>query len=364
MWLEEAFAHPKPIIGMVHLDSLPGSAGYAAEHGLNRIIHHAREDYEALVNSGIDGVIFCNENDKPYAKSMPKETVAAMTAVVLGAIQGMKTVPFGIDMQWDPFASLAIAGATGAAFIRGIVCGTYCGDLGLLTPDTAGIIQYRRALGAEHVRIITNLMPEFSYSLDRRPVTLVSQTVTKSAGVDGICISGVIKFATHYNCIRPMELKALRAACMASLATGAPISTHTERGTMGLEVIELVKENGVDPRRVILGHVDRNPDLEYHKKMAAQGVTLGYDGPSRAKYWPDSVLIALIKGMCDAGYADHILLGGDNGRASMWPQYGGGYGHNYIIEKFVPRLLEGGVSENDVHKFLYDNPMRQFSFAE
>ena len=176
--------------------------------------------------------------------------------------------------------------------------------------------------------------------------------------------AGVIKFATHYNCIRPMELKALRAACMASLATGAPISTHTERGTMGLEVIELVKENDVDPRRVILGHVDRNPDLEYHKKMAAQGVTLGYDGPSRAKYWPDSVLIALIKGMCDAGYADHILLGGDNGRASMWPQYGGGYGHNYIIEKFVPRLLEEGVSETDVHKFLYDNPMRQFSFAD
>ena len=133
---------------------------------------------------------------------------------------------------------------------------------------------------------------------------------------------------------------------------------------MGLEVIELVKENGVDPRRVILGHVDRNPDLEYHKKMAAQGVTLGYDGPSRAKYWPDSVLIALIKGMCDAGYADHILLGGDNGRASMWPQYGGGYGHNYIIEKFVPRLLEEGVSETDVHKFLYDNPIRQFSFAD
>lgn len=176
--------------------------------------------------------------------------------------------------------------------------------------------------------------------------------------------AGVIKFATHYNCIRPMELKAIRAACMASLATGAPISTHTERGTMGLEVIELVKENGVDPRRVILGHVDRNPDLEYHKKMAAQGVTLGYDGPSRAKYWPDSVLIALIKGMCDAGYADNILLGGDNGRASMWPQYGGGYGHNYIIEKFVPRLLEEGVSETDVHKFLYDNPMRQFSFAD
>lgn len=173
--------------------------------------------------------------------------------------------------------------------------------------------------------------------------------------------AGVIKFATHYNRIMPMELKVLKAACLASLETGAPLSTHTEMGTMGLEVIELVKEMGVDPARVTLGHVDRNPDLEYHKKMAAQGVTLGYDGPSRAKYWPDSVLIQLIKGMCEAGYADHIMLGGDNGRASMWPQYKGGYGHNYIIEKFVPRMLEEGVSQENVNKFLVENPKRQFS---
>lgn len=151
---------------------------------------------------------------------------------------------------------------------------------------------------------------------------------------------------------------------MASLRTGAPISTHTERGTMGLEVIELVKKFGVDPRRVTLGHVDRNPDLEYHKKMAAQGVTLGYDGPSRAKYWPDSVLIELIKGMCDAGYAGNIMLGGDNGRASMWKEYGGAYGHNYILEIFVPRMRESGISEEDIHKMLVENPARQFAIEK
>lgn len=176
--------------------------------------------------------------------------------------------------------------------------------------------------------------------------------------------AGVIKFATHYNCIMPMERRAMEAGCIASLQTGAPISTHTERGTMGLEVIGLVKELGVNPERVTLGHVDRNPDLEYHKRMAAQGVTLGYDGPSRAKYWPDSVLVELIKGMCSAGFADHIMLGGDNGRASMWPQYQGGYGHTYILDKFVPRLLEAGISGRDVDKMLVDNPRRQFTIEE
>lgn len=176
--------------------------------------------------------------------------------------------------------------------------------------------------------------------------------------------AGVIKAATHYNMIKPMERKVIQADCIASLRTGAPISTHTERGTMGLETIELIKSYGVDPSRVTLGHVDRNPDLYYHIQMAKTGATLGYDGPSRAKYYPDSVLVELIKGMCDAGYADHIMLGGDNGRASMWKQYADSYGHNYIIEHFVPRLRVAGVSEENIHKILVDNPRRQFSIIK
>jgi phosphotriesterase-related protein len=47
----------------------------------------------------------------------------------------------------------------------------------------------------------------------------------------------------------------------------------------------------------------------------------------------------------------------------MWPQYGGGYGHNYIIEKFVPRLKEEGVSEDAIYKILVENPKRQFAIA-
>ena len=176
--------------------------------------------------------------------------------------------------------------------------------------------------------------------------------------------AGVIKAATHYNMIKEQEMKVLKAACMASLRTGASISTHTERGTMGLETIEIVKSCGVDPKRLTLGHVDRCPDLNYHIKMAKSGATLGYDGPSRAKYWPDSVLVELIKGMCNAGYASNIMLGGDNGRASMWKQWGGAYGHNYILEKFVPRLKEEGVSEENIHKILIENPRRQFAIIK
>lgn len=190
--METLFSSRKLIIGMVHLDCLPGSAGYDTSSGLSKVIEHAVSDYENLVAGGIDGVIFCNENDKPYTKDIGKETVAAMTAVVMSVVSGRPGVPFGIDMQWDPFAALAVAYGTGAGFIRGIICGSFCGDLGLLVPDTAGIIKYRNELGANHIKIITNLMPEFSSSIDRRPASLVARTVTKSAMVDAVCVSGVM----------------------------------------------------------------------------------------------------------------------------------------------------------------------------
>ena len=76
------------------------------------------------------------------------------------------------------------------------------------------------------------------------------------------------------------------------------------------------------------------------------------------------MIIELIKGMCDAGYADHIMLGGDNGRASMWKEYYGAYGHNYILDVFVARMRESGISEENIEKILVKNPARQFSIEK
>ncbi|MCL2368511.1 MAG: BtpA/SgcQ family protein [Oscillospiraceae bacterium] len=192
MWIKELFDGRKPVIGMVHLDALPGTAMYDSGEGLEGIIRKARLDYDSLTEGGIDGVIFCNENDKPYCKKAGAETVASMTGVISAVTLGRETVPFGVDIQWDVPAALAVAMATGAAFVRGIACGTFCGDLGIFCPDTEGIMKYRKAMGAEQIRILTNLMPEFSCTMDTRPITLVAQTVPKSTLVDGICVSGVM----------------------------------------------------------------------------------------------------------------------------------------------------------------------------
>ena len=192
MWTDELFGAVKPVIGMVHIQALPGTVLYDSAAGLEKVLEHARQDYESLVEGGISGVIFCNEFDKPYSMGVEPHIVAAMTHIVSQVIRGGSPIPFGVDIQWDPKAALAVARATGASFIRGIVCGTYCGDYGILAPDTEGILAYRHKIGADHVKILSNLVPEFSSCLDSRDIRLRAMTAVKSSLVEGLCVSGAM----------------------------------------------------------------------------------------------------------------------------------------------------------------------------
>ena len=192
MWINELCGSPKTVVGMVHLDALPGMVRHDAGAGLEGVIAHAGADYENLVAGGVDAVIFCNENDKPYSKRVDHNVTAAMTLVISRVVGERPAIPFGVDIQWDAKAAVAVAGATGASFVRGIICGTFCGDLGLFTPDTEEILRFRSAIGAERVKLLTNLCPEFSCSLDKRPLELVAKTTVKSALADGLCVSGVM----------------------------------------------------------------------------------------------------------------------------------------------------------------------------
>lgn len=174
--------------------------------------------------------------------------------------------------------------------------------------------------------------------------------------------AGVIKWATQYNHMTPIEEKMGRAVAMAHRTTGAPISTHTELGTFGHEQLDLLEREGVSPHRVVLGHIDRNPDFGYHKELAVRGAFLGYDGPSRVKYWPDNVLVDLMLKMVDAGYGKQLLLGGDMGRRTYWKAYGGGPGHSYNLTNFVPRLRREGLSEQASQDILVSNPATLYTF--
>jgi predicted metal-dependent phosphotriesterase family hydrolase len=173
---------------------------------------------------------------------------------------------------------------------------------------------------------------------------------------------GIIKVGAGYHSLSPFEAKAFVAAAAAHGRVGAPVCVHTEHGTMGLAIVERLRELRVRPERVILAHVDRNPDPGEHAETADTGAWLQLDGPGRAKYWPDSTILALIAELAERGHADRLLLGGDTGRRSMLRAYGGGPGLDYVFARFKPRLereLGGELSD----QIFVGNPARAFAFT-
>lgn len=176
--------------------------------------------------------------------------------------------------------------------------------------------------------------------------------------------AGVIKAATSYQVITKVELKVFEAAAIASRETGAPISFHCERGTMALEAVDILLKSGVLPNNIIISHIDRNPDTYYHKQLLKKGVYLEYDGPGRVKYYPDEVILNLIKNIIAAGFEDQILLGLDLGTRSYFKSYSGGPGMDYLQRKFIPRLRAEGVSEKVINKFTVLNPGSAFTIKK
>jgi len=113
------------------------------------------EDVLALQRAGVDGLLFFNEHDLPYSTSVGVE-VAAAHAAVIGRLHDEIGVPFGVDLLWDPRSALAVAKATGAAFVREVFTSVFDTDMGMLAPDFAALAGYRHAIGGDEIAILTN----------------------------------------------------------------------------------------------------------------------------------------------------------------------------------------------------------------
>jgi hypothetical protein len=181
----------KAVIGMVHIPALPGTPLYDARGGMNKLLASAAADIDALQTGGIDAVMFGNENDRPYSLKAPPASIAAMSAVI-AALKPLLKVPFGVNYLWDPVASVAIAAATGAQFVREIFTGVYASDMGLWVPDCDGALHARRNLEVPGLKLLYNINAEFAASLDSRPIELRAKSAVFSALADAILVSGPI----------------------------------------------------------------------------------------------------------------------------------------------------------------------------
>jgi membrane complex biogenesis BtpA family protein len=155
---------------------------------MDSIVESLTQDVSALQQAGVDGLLFCNENDIPYQLKVGKEVVAAMAAAIARLLPDVKR-PFGVNVLWDAAASLAVARATGAAFVREVFTGVFEGDMGLIAPAFGELSAYRNNIGAAGVAIFTNIAPEFSKSLAGRSVADRARGAA-FLGVDAVLVSG------------------------------------------------------------------------------------------------------------------------------------------------------------------------------
>ena len=130
-----------------------------------------------------------------------------------------------------------------------------------------------------------------------------------------------------------------------------------------------MKEQGADPEHVNICHVQKEPDRFYHKKILDTGVYICYDGPDRAKYFPDFVHVDNLKWLIEKGYQKKILLSMDAGRASYQKSHMARKGRkangiSYLLTRFVEELREAGIGEEAIRDMLTANAARAFCFTE
>jgi membrane complex biogenesis BtpA family protein len=185
------FGAGKPVIAMVHLDALPGAPLHDPEGGVEAIVEGARADLRALQAAGFDAIMFGNENDRPYELKVDTASSATM-AFVVGRLAGDLRIPFGINVLWDPMATLAVAAATGAAFVREIFTGAYASDMGFWTPDAGAAMRYRDRLHRADLAMLYNVSAEFAHSLDGRSIAERARSAVFSSIPDAVLVSGSI----------------------------------------------------------------------------------------------------------------------------------------------------------------------------
>jgi len=219
------------------------------------VVERAHADLEGLQAGGVDAVMFSNEFSLPYLKKVRPETTAAM-ARVIGELRSSITVPMGVNVLWDAMASLDLAVATDAMFVREIFTGVYASDFGLWNTDVGETARHQRAIGAEHVRLFYNIVPEAAKYLVDRDLAQIARTTVFNCKPDALCVSGL----TAGRATSTDEIRVAREA-----AVGTPVFANTgvRIDTVGEQLavadgaivgtafkVDGVFENPVDPSRV------------------------------------------------------------------------------------------------------------------
>lgn len=163
--------------------------------------------------------------------------------------------------------------------------------------------------------------------------------------------------------ITDAERMSLRASARAQVVTGAPLMVHLDGwGREGHAVLDIAEEEGADPTRIILCHMNPScDDAHYQASLAERGAFIEYDMMGMTYVYPvgrvcpdDERSLLGVKRLVDAGFGDSVLISQDVFLKSMLRRYGG-LGYTHVLDTLVPVAAAVGIDAGDLHRFLTRN---------
>lgn len=209
------------VIGMVHLQALPGTKNF--QDNLDEVYRQALQDAKTLEEAGVDALMVENMGDVPFAEILDVEQTAALAAIS-ARIKDEVNIPIGIDAAFNDYkAALAIAKSVDAAFVRiPVFVDTVVFDGGIVEPCARKAVAYRQKLKAENVEIYADVQVKHSHPLLTSVSIEESAKNAEMAGADAVIVTG-----TAIGSETPIELiKNVRKSVSIPLIVGSGVNAQ------------------------------------------------------------------------------------------------------------------------------------------
>ncbi len=200
--------------------------------------------------------------------------------------------------------------------------------------------------------------------IDRRSADDLADGLVREfeEGVGGTGIRpGIIgEIGTDKQWVSPAEERVHRAAARAARRTGMAVTTHGVMSAVGLDQLRIFREEGLDPARVVIGHADSHPDLDFYLEVLDTGANLEFDFLGQRFAVEEHVeprLVELLVELLDRGFGGQILLSQDVCHNAQL-KANGGFGYTYLQQHFLPHLRTAAVGEGEIRRMTVDNPRR------
>lgn len=256
--LEEVFGTKRPVIGVIHLLPLPGSARYDGQ--LEQVLARAEQEAASLASGGVNGIIVENFFDVPFPKNRVDTATACALTLAAQRVKAISGLPLGINvLRNDAHTAVAVACAVGAQFIRvNVLAGAMLCDQGIIEGEAHELLKYRKQLGLENsLKIFADVMVKHAVPLGQwSDIRQSALDTVKRALADAIVISG----RATGDAPEPSDVDAVRqvlpdtAIFIGSGSRKENISSLLENAD-GIIVASSIKRHGVLENPVDVGKV-------------------------------------------------------------------------------------------------------------